>query len=184
MLCKHASVPQIWPVRFPCLFRSFAARPARVHGARIARDHALRLLVQSGIAVVGTRQASLRRPLQPEPSVAEAQAATTRGQTLARSGKTEEALAEFDQGDRARSPQRAGPVQPRPALSGRKAASTCDRRFHRGERPDAAAGRAVAGPRDQLPRAGQGQGSRRRSRRGRAGRSAERADLDYPGACL
>src|SRR5258705_689362 len=56
--------------------------------------------------------------------------------------------------------------------------TACDRRFHRGEWPDAAAGRTFAGPRGELPRAGQDQGSRRRSRRGGAGRSAERRDLN------
>ena len=54
---------------------------------------------------------------------------------------------------RARSLQRAGPVWPRPDLSGREAAPAGDRGFHRGQRPDAATGRAAAGARDQLPRA-------------------------------
>ena len=71
-------------------------------------------------------------------------------------------------------------VQPRPALSARKAASAGGRGFQRRQRPDAAAGRTAAGSRDQLPRDGQDQGSRRRSRRGGAGRPAKRTGMDDP----
>ena len=81
-------------------------------------------------------------------------------------------------GARARSLQRAGAVWPRPGLSGRKTASAGDRGFHRRPRPDAATRRTSGRARDQLSRTRQGQGSRHRSRRGRAGRAEQRASLD------
>ncbi len=143
---------------------------ARLRADLAGRDRARRLLDQSRIVARRrpiARHRRRRKPLRPEPATPTRRPTTSRGQALARSGKTEEALAEFDRGDRRRSPQCGRAVQSRPALSGRKAASARDRRFHRGQRPDAAAGRAAARPRDQLPRARQGQGGRRRSRRGR-----------------
>ena len=85
----------------------------------------------------------------------------------------------------ARSLQRAGPVRPRPALSGAKSSMSrrsTDFTAANGLTPQQV--EPLLAPRDQLPRPRQGQGSRRRSRRGGAGRSAKRAGLDGTRACL
>ena len=104
-------------------------------------------------------------------SVNDSQGYATRGQVLAKSGKTEEALAEFDRA-LALDPYNVQALYGRaPDLSGREATPAGDRGFHRGQRPLAAKGRAVARPRHQLPGTRQGQGSGGGSRRGGAGRS-------------
>ena len=75
----------------------------------------------------GDRTRTSHRPIEQKPTgtisgqgIGDAQGYATRGQALAKSGKAEEALAEFDTRARTRSLQRAGPVRPRPDLSGEK----------------------------------------------------------------
>ena len=166
-------------------FRSLAFRRSRRGAGHRACDCAGRLFVRSRIVVVRSRKGSRaeggahrrsqhgRRPWSrhARPGAGEIR-------------KNRRGTGRIRQGDHHRSASRRGAVQPRPALSARKAASARDRRLHNGERPDAAAGRTVAGARDQLSGDGQVQGSRRRPRRGGAGRPAKCPGLDDAGTGL
>src|SRR6202022_2524733 len=116
--------------------------------------------------------------------VGEAQAATTRGQALARSGKTEEALSEFDHAI-ALDPNNAQALYSRGLLhqgENQHQLAVDDLTAANGltpQRGEPLLGRAVSYlALDKIKEAPP------RSRRGRESRSAERTDLDHPGACL
>ena len=115
-------------------------------------------------------------------SVAEAQAANIARPGAGAIRKDRGGARRVRPGDRARSHNARGLVRPRLDLPGPTSSISCAiDDFSRSQWPDAAAAGAAARPRDQLSRAGQGQGGRRRPRRGRGGRPAERADMDHPG---
>ena len=138
------------------IFRNCAFRRPHIGADRGARHHALRLLLRSGIVVIGAGEGGAceggpggdRRRRRAGRHGARAGAGKIR--------KNRRGAGRVRQGDRDRSSPCGSAVQPWPALSAAAAASTGDRRLHLGQRADAAAGGTIARPRDQLPRDGQG----------------------------
>ena len=122
---KRESAAWPLPIAIPFLALRACRLYHRAAGDR-SRSCPWRLLVRPGIMGIGQGklQAVEQKPTGTisGQSVSDAQGYTTRGLTLAKSGKSEEALAEFDRDTAPRSLQRAGPVRTRPDLSGRQAA--------------------------------------------------------------
>ena len=107
--------------------------------------------------------------------VSDAKATQRAARCWPRSGKTEEALAEFDNA-LALDPYNAQALYGRGLIyQGQKQHQQAIEDFTAANGLSAAAGRAAARPGDELPRTRQDQGSRRRSRRSRAGRTEQRA---------
>ena len=175
----RANIPQSGHSGFQFIF------PCRVPFGRAcaARDPARRLLVRSGswgadkekpppVAEKPTDNISAR-------SVNDSQGYANRGQVLAKSGKTEEALAEFDralaldpynvQALYGRALIYQGEKQHQQAIADFTAANGCRRKRSSRFRPC-----------HQLPRDRQGQGSGGRPRRGRAVRPQQRAGVVSP----
>jgi tetratricopeptide (TPR) repeat protein len=116
-------------------------------------------------------------------NVSDAKGHATRGQILARSGKNDEALAEFD------TALALDPYNTQ-ALYGRGLIYQIENQ-HQQAIEDFTTANGLAPQRvepllgrDELPRRRQGEGSRGRSRRGGAGRSEQRTGLDRPRAGL
>ena len=182
---SRASLPHLMAIPVPSSLSGTLRSGWRVSAAIAAdRDRARRLLFRPGIVFVQSGKEEPAKPLRRESRWPQAQVYATHGQVLAKSGKTEEALAEFN---------RAIELDPNnaQALYGRGLLYQGDKQHQlaiddftaaNGLKPQQA--EPLLGPRGQLPRARQGQGSRRRSRRGGAGRSAERADLEHERAGL
>ena len=146
-------------------FRSAAARSTWDHGDRTRKGR--------------SRRAETDRQYQ-RPQRQRLPGYATRGQELAKSGKTEEALGEFDRA-LALDPYNVKALYGRGLIyQGDEATPAGDRGFHRSQWPFAAKGRAAACPCHQLPRARQDQGGDGRSRRGGAGRSRQRTCLVSP----
>ena len=131
-------------------------------------------------------KAAAEKPADPISSqtVSDAKGHATRGQVLARSGKNDEALAEFD------TALALDPYNTQ-ALYGRGLIYQIQNQHQQAIEDFTAANglapqqrRAAARTRDELPRRRQGERSRGRSRRGSAGRSEQRTGLDHPRAGL
>ena len=161
-------------------FRGFACSPARFRVGRIGCDCALRLLDQSGISVDQSRISEAPKASSAPPGN-DAQADNMRGEALAQSGKTDEALAEFNQAI-ALDPNNAEALYNRGLLyQGEKQHQLAIDDFTAANGLTPQQAEPLLGRAHQLPRARQGQGSRRRPRRGGAGRSAERRRSGLPG---
>ena len=126
MLKLPARASSIMAVPVPPPFSGVRLSPPRGGACYPARDRprpcrwaAAPSISDRGDPIDKPKPAAVEKPagtITPQ-NVSDAKDHATRGQVLARSGKTDEALAEFDRRAGARSLQRAGALRPRPDLS-------------------------------------------------------------------